>query len=230
MLALLMLFAVIGCQGAINDPLSGLTPTYAMAAPKTAGPNVSIVTTGFTDANGDFREPFSITVLPDGRVAVSVTLINTGDVAWASGTPTQFPERFVLVGGVKWNLVGLLKVDVTTNSGDLITSSMPMLYDVGDIFPLQDRTIFPSHESDSFDGFWLSPQWGYPLTENNVGAVDQPAGTIVLPSGTPAGTYRVSVTIDPNFWYGINSSWSGQFTTDGTAATLKTALKRTGRK
>lgn len=228
--AMLVLSAVFGCQGAINDPLAALAPTYATAAPKTSGPLVSIVTTGFTDGLGDFREPFSVKVLPDGRIAVSVTLINTGDAPLFTGNPLDFPERYVNIGG-KWNLVGLLSFKVTTMSGDPVVTYMPLLYDVGDIFPITaaDKGTY-TEMPYPFTGFVLTNGWGNPLTENNVGAVDQPAGTIVLPSGTPAGTYKVEATVDPNFWYGINSNWSGTFTTDGTTAVLKSALKRTGKK
>lgn len=205
-----------------------LIATVAFSGPtKTTGYNLSILTTPVTDFRGDVHDPFGVSVLPDGRIAVNVTLINTGESNWESGDYVLHPEWYQHPAEGNYLLTGLIRVEVTTLGNQQLMATEPALYDVGDNFPLDDPMVYPYTELSGPVPFVLSAHWANPLTENNTTVTGEQAGMIVLPTGTPAGTYRVNVTLDPYNRYGAAATWTATFSTTGAAITSESVLKAT---
>lgn len=192
---------------------------------KATAPNLRIVTEDLVDLYGDAVPKFKLNVTSDSYLEFQCSVINDGDEPWCSGDPATFPERYLSL--TPYNLAGFIRADVFSGT-KLVASAAPYLFDADSTVPVAGAIPPPSR--DSFVGFWIDPNWVNLTTENNVGAIDMPAGNIRFDSPLPPGDYKLEITLDPNNWWGQFKKYSQAFTIAGTQVTAFRALKTSGKR
>ena len=190
--------------------------------------NLQIFTQDTPSNDGTILPGFTVSVTPEGDLAVTMATWNAGDLIWTSGNPyvngVLDSSKYTLVTG-KLNLKNFIRFDIMDSNGVSLMQFNPVLADMYEEIAMSDPTLFPYHEStDGSEGFWLSPHWANPTSQDNGNLIGDQLQTIPI-SGLPAGQYKVVVWLDPNNLWGQIKSYSLFFTVQGGAIAMQTTLK-----
>jgi hypothetical protein len=193
----------------------------------TAAPSLRIITDpNAKNAAGEPIQPFTLSYDPSGILHVRMSIGNFGDAPWNSGDPVLHPDFYNVIDG-KFMLKNGLEIIVKGQGGE-IKKVRPILCDAGETMRMSEFSGPPANEP-FFRGFVISPGYYNATTENNIYAIDGPAGDIVL-GPLPDGRYSVDVIIDPDNATNSRVVESGFFDAVSQIALMRTALKIKGPK
>lgn len=225
LLVMLISLGVFACDSPQNEIAAyghllpmGKKPFSTVSAVQTA--YLSIPTTDVTDFSGEVIPAFGVFIQNDSHIYFNLAVTNPTEVEnfWTGA----YPNPDIYTDGVPVGLKHFIKGEIFDNTNTLVTSIEPVLYDAGETVPLSDPTLFPYHESSTFDGFWISARWANLTSANNAGSgTGTPTPGFLFPTPTLSGDYTLVVTLDPlNIW-GQQTTYTVPFTVSGLTVTSK---------